>query len=86
VQTRIREERDWDIPRNIPLALAAVAESDPGPVRELIARQVASDEEREVEIGLTAAEPCPAAEALDAIWALHLAPSIAFERPRAMPM
>ncbi len=55
-------------------------------MRELIARQVASDEEREVEIGLTAAEPCPAAEALDAIWALHLARSIAFERPRAMPM
>jgi hypothetical protein len=73
------EERDWDVPRNIPFALAAVAESDPGPVRELIARQVASDEEREVVMGLRAARLVPAAAALDAIWNVHLARSITFE-------
>ncbi|WP_349963026.1 hypothetical protein [Rhizobium sp. ZPR3] len=77
------EERDWDIPRNIPLALAAVAESDPEPVRELIARQVASDDEREVVIGLRAARLVPAAAALDAIWGVHFARSIAFEAAKS---
>ena len=59
----IDEERDWgilrNILRNIPFALAAVAVSDPGPVEELIARQVASQVEREVDIGLRAARLVP---------------------------
>jgi hypothetical protein len=73
------EERDWDVPRHIPSALAAVAEADPAPVRELIARQVASDEKREVVMGLRAARLVPAGAALDAIWNVHLARSITFE-------
>jgi hypothetical protein len=73
------EEPDWDIPRNIPIALAAIADSDPRPVQQLTARQVASDNEQEVVMGLRAARLIPAAAALDAIWNVHLARSIAFE-------
>ncbi|WP_157136845.1 hypothetical protein [Sphingomonas sp. PAMC 26617] len=76
------EERDWDIPRNIPFALAAVAASDPDPVQNLIARQVASDNEHEVVIGLRAARLIQAPAALDAIWEVHLARSIALEEAK----
>lgn len=76
------EERDWDIPRNIPFALAAVAASDPGPVQELIARQIALDNEQEVVMGLRAARMIQAPAALDAVWNVHLARSIAYEEAK----
>ena len=76
------EKRDWDIPRNIPFALAAVAMSDPEPVEELIARHVASEVEREVDIGLRAARLIPVPAALDAIWNEHLTRASAYDQLR----
>lgn len=70
-QRAFDEEADWDIPRNIPFAMAAIADSEPKAVEELIARQVSSPVEREVTMGLRAARLVPAGAALDAIWAAH---------------
>ena len=67
------EERDWDIPRNIPYALAAIAFSDPKPVGALIGRLLASSSDLEVTMGLRAARLVSAPTALDAIWSEHLA-------------
>ncbi|MER8517533.1 hypothetical protein NKH47_32105 [Mesorhizobium sp. M1060] len=77
------EERDWDIPRNIPFALAAVAVSDPWPFGELIARLVAAEVERKVDMGLRAARLVPAPAALDAIWNEHLSRATAYDQVRA---
>jgi hypothetical protein len=76
------EARDWDIPRNIPFALAAIAVSDSGSVEELIARQLASRIEREVDIGLRAARLVPTPAALDAIWNEHLSRATAYDQHR----
>jgi hypothetical protein len=66
-------DRDWDIPRNIPHALAAIAISDPQPVVALIGRQLASSSDEQVTIGLRTARLVSAPTALDAIWSEHLA-------------
>jgi hypothetical protein len=71
-QRAFDEEADWDIPSNIPFAMAAIADSEPKAVEALIARQVSSPVGREVTMGLRTARLLPAAAALDAIWAAHL--------------
>jgi hypothetical protein len=71
-QRAFDEETDWDIPRNIPFAMAAIAGSEPKAVEALIARQVSSPVDREVTMGLRAARLVPATAALDAIWMEHL--------------
>ncbi len=76
------EERDWDIQTNIPFAIAAVAMSDPKSVQKLIARQVTSEAEREVEMGLSAARLIPVPAALDAIWSEHLKRASAYNQLR----
>ncbi|QGX80533.1 hypothetical protein EB234_29605 [Mesorhizobium japonicum R7A] len=76
------DERDLGILRNVPHALAAVAASDPGPVGDLIARQVASPNEVAVDIGLRAACLVQAPAALTAIWDEHLKRALAYEQAR----
>ncbi|MDX8522077.1 hypothetical protein [Mesorhizobium dulcispinae] len=66
------DEHNVEISRNLPFALSAIAADDPKPVGDLIARQVASGVEAQVEIGLRAARLVPAPAALDAIWSVHL--------------
>ncbi len=72
------EDSEWDIPRTLPHALAAVAAAEPEPVLALIARQVASASAADIDLGLRTARLVPAAAALDAIFAEHLARSRAF--------
>lgn len=76
------ENRDLDVFRNVPHALAAIAVSDPGPVGELIARQVASPNEAAVDIGLRAACLVQAPAALTAIWHEHLKRALAYDQAR----
>lgn len=73
------EERDWDVPRSIPFALAAVAAVEPEPVEQLIARQLVSSVDEEVTMGLRTARLVPATSAIAHIWTVHLVRAKAFD-------
>ena len=75
----IDEERDWDIPRNVPFAFAAIAVADPEPVQRSIAEQIASGEARRIDLGLRTARLVAAPLALERIWPEHVARAAAYE-------
>lgn len=71
-QRSFDEERDWDIPRSMPFALAAIAAAEPDRVAQVIARQLASPVDDEVTMGLRTTRLVPAASAIDQLWNVHL--------------
>lgn len=75
----IDEERDWDIPRNVPFAFAAIAVADPEPVQRSIAEQIVSGEARRIDLGLRTARLVPAPLALERIWPEHVARAGAYD-------
>lgn len=66
------EERDWDIPRNIPTALGAIARNDPDTVRQFVGRLLDAGGTQAMMIALKTARLLPVPEQLDRLWAEHL--------------
>lgn len=66
------EERDWDIPRNIPAAMGAIARNDPDAVRASVGRLLEIGEAQATMIALKTARHVAVPERLDALWAIHL--------------
>lgn len=74
------EDRDWDIPRNIPVALAAIAESDHEAVAGVVGRLLASDAPHARRVAFRTARAHPFPELLDELWTQYRERNAAFER------
>ncbi|QCB55819.1 hypothetical protein E5675_16190 [Sphingopyxis sp. PAMC25046] len=74
------EDRDWDIPRNIPVALAAIAESDHKAVAGVVGRLLASEAPHARRVAFRTARAHPFPELLDALWTQYLERNEEFER------
>jgi hypothetical protein len=74
------EERDWDIPQNIPFALAVIAEVDREAVASLTGRLLASGNETGLRVALNTARRVSLPELLDPLWELHRAREAAFDQ------
>lgn len=65
------EETEWDIPRNIHFAIAAIAKEDPDAVIDTIARLMASDNADAVDVAIRSACAVSATRLLDRLWEIH---------------
>ena len=74
------KNRDQWIPRNIPLALAEIADGDREAVTDLIGELLVSDNEGGIEVALNAARRVSAPQALDVLWDFHIQREIAFDQ------
>ena len=77
---RYDEDHDWDIPRNIPVALAVIAVHDGGAVEEIVRTLLASDAPHARDIAFRTARAHPLPGLLDELWAQYLERNAAFER------
>lgn len=66
------EDRDWDIPRNIPSALVSAAETDRDAAAATIRRLLASGTDQAVMVALKAARHIAMREDLDTLWSIHI--------------
>jgi hypothetical protein len=73
------DENDWDIPGNIPVALAAVAEVDRGAVLAMTARLLAAALNSAITVALGVVGRLPAPELLDPLWREHIERERAFD-------
>lgn len=74
------EDRDWDIPRNIPIALAAIAESDHERVAEVIERLLTAESPTARRAAFRTARNHAFPEHLDGLWHQHLERDAAFRQ------
>lgn len=65
------EETDWDIPRNIHFAIAAIAKGDADAVIDTIERLLASDNAGAINVALKSACTVSATRLLDRLWDIH---------------
>lgn len=65
------EETDWDIPRNIHFAIAAIAKEDADAVIDTIERLLASDNAGAINVALKSACTVSATRLLDRLWDIH---------------
>lgn len=79
------DENDWDIPGNIPVALAAIGKSDRGPVVDLTRRLLVAGSESAINIALGIASRLAAPELLDQLWREHLERERAFDVSNLSP-
>lgn len=79
------EECDWDIPRNIPSALGAIARNDPEAVRMSIGRLLDNGQDQPTMIALSSAQHLAVPERLDRIWTIYLDRCRALKKCLAAP-
>ncbi|MDP9412776.1 MAG: hypothetical protein M3Q08_01515 [Pseudomonadota bacterium] len=77
------EERDYDIPANIPRAIAGIALSDRDAVAASVQRLIASGVEAGADAAIQIARRVPLPEALDWLWAVHMEREIALANSEA---
>ena len=79
------DENDWDIPDNVPIALAAIGKGNRGAVADLTSRLLDAGSERALNIALGVASRLPAPELLDRLWHEHIERQRAFDASRQNP-
>ncbi len=79
------EETDWDIPRNIHFAIAAIATEDADAVIDAIERLLASDNASAINVALKSACTVSATRLLDRLWDIHSQRATELDEYRADP-
>lgn len=79
------DENDWDIPGNIPIALAAIGKGNRGAVADLTCRLLDAGSERALNIALGVASCLPVPKLLDRLWREHVDRQRAFDASRQNP-
>jgi hypothetical protein len=79
-QRDFEDESDRDVPRHIPVALAAIGQSDRVPVIETAGRLLAAGSDSLISIALGIASRLAAPELVDALWREHVKRQRAFAR------
>ena len=79
------DETEWDIPRNIHFAIAAIAKEDSGAVTDAIERLLTSDNADAIDVAVRSACTVSAARLLDRLWDIHRQRATELDECRADP-
>lgn len=79
------ENTEWDIPRNIHFAIAAIAIEDADRVLDTIKRLLVSDNDAAMDVGVRSACSVPAPGLLDTLWDIHRRRATELDEYRAAP-
>ena len=79
------EERDYDIPWHIPLAIAAIGANERAAVIPTVEHLISSDRLAGITAGLKVARRVPLPELLDQLWPIHLEREVALDRSDSGP-
>lgn len=79
------EETDWDIPRNIHFAIAAIAKEDADAVIDTVEKLLAPNNTGAINVALKSACTVPATRLLDRLWDIHSQRATELDEYRADP-